>query len=291
MILKLISKPTIGEHSLTFKLIMEYQKYSGAGNKFIIFDNLDDGITNRSETVLGLFENGNNDEIDGVIFVEKSTLGDFWMNYYNRDGTGNSLCGNGLRCTVQFLLDNSLTDKHDLIIESIGKTFSCKVNDDGKITVTFPPPEIIRAGIKLKTALSDWSEDLPCSYINVGTPHIVIFIEDLGLDSLEDVKVNEWGRSIRMHKDLMPEGANVNFIKVTGDNEIAMRTYERGVERETLACGTGALSSAITVFAVKNIIPPIDILVRSGEHLTVGFGYDSNEIGALTLTGGAVRIS
>jgi diaminopimelate epimerase len=87
----------------------------------------------------------------------------------------------------------------------------------------------------------------------------------------------------------MPNGANVNFIKVIG-NEIEMRTYERGVERETLACGTGALSSGIIAFAVKNVIPPVNIRMRSGEYLSVDFKHESGEIGSLSLTGGAVRI-
>jgi diaminopimelate epimerase len=87
----------------------------------------------------------------------------------------------------------------------------------------------------------------------------------------------------------MPDGANVNFVKVTG-GEIKMRTYERGVERETLACGTGALSSGIIAFAVRNVTPPVKILMRSGEFLSVGFEHKSGEIGSLSLTGGAVRI-
>lgn len=273
---------------------MKYQKYSGSGNKFIIFDNLDGSVPDHRNAVLGLFENGANEEIDGVIFIEKSSIGDFWMNYYNRDGTADSLCGNGLRCTVKYLRDNGLTDKNELNIESIGKIFPCVFNPDGRITVSFPPPEIIRTEIKFKVNFSGWSEDLECSYVNVGTPHVVIFIDNIkgGLTLLEDVNVNEWGRNIRMHKDLLPEGANVNFIKVIdpGKSEIKMRTYERGVERETLACGTGALSSAIIAFAVKNTAPPVNVLTSSGEYLTVGFEHSGDEIGALTLTGNAVKI-
>lgn len=273
---------------------MEFQKYSGAGNKFIIFDNIDDGIKNRSEVVLSLFHDGSNEEIDGVIFIEKSEIGDFHMNYYNRDGTADSLCGNGLRCTVRYLLDNNLTGKKNIKIESIGKLFPCTVNDDERITVTFPPPDIIRSHTKLKVDFSGRLEDLNCSYVDVGTPHIVIFIEEIGDGtlSLDDVNVNEWGRNIRMHKDLIPEGANVNFVKITseGNGSIAMRTYERGVERETLACGTGALASGIASFTVKGIRPPVNILARSGEFLTVGFDHNSGEIGALSLTGPAVRI-
>lgn len=271
---------------------MEFQKYSGAGNKFIIFDNRDNSIGDRTKTVLDLFKGGDNEEIDGVIFLESSNAADFHMNYYNRDGTADSLCGNGLRCTVRYIKDNGFAEKNDIIIESIGKLFHSLINDDGRITVTFPSPGIIRSRIKLKVNFSDWSEDLDCSYIDVDTPHIVIFVDEIGNGtlSLEDIKVDEWGRNVRMHKDLMPEGANVNFVTITGENSISMRTYERGVERETLACGTGALASAIAAFTVKGVLPPVDILARSGDTLTVGFSHSADDIGELTLTGPAVRI-
>ena len=273
----------------------QYQKYSGAGNKFIIFDNLDGAINNRSETVVGLFEEGRNDEIDGVIFIEKSVPGDFWMNYYNKDGTDNSLCGNGLRCTVQYLIDNGLTDKNDLQIESVGNLYHSKVVEPNMIRVSFPPPDIIRSDLRLKVNFTGWGEDLRCSFVDVGSPHIVIFIDRIekeNLNSVDDVNVDEWGRGIRMHKDLQPEGANVNFIQLLDSvsSEVAMRTYERGVERETLACGTGALSSGLISFIVKDLKPPIKILTRSGEYLYVDFKTDGNEFAELTLTGKAVRL-
>lgn len=273
----------------------QYQKYSGTGNKFIIFNNLEGNISNHSDTVLNLFEDGSNAEIDGVIFVEKSISGDFWMNYYNKDGTGNSLCGNGLRCTVQYLRDNGLTENNELQIESVGNLYKCIVLAENLISVAFPPPNIVRADLRLKVNFSGWGEDLKCSYVDVGSPHIVIFIDRLQkqeLNTLEEVNVEEWGREIRMHKDLLPDGANVNFVQLLDsvNSEIAMRTYERGVERETLACGTGALSSGLISFIIKEIKPPIKILTRSREFLTVDFKTDGNEFTELTLAGKAVRL-
>ncbi|HLT23614.1 MAG TPA: diaminopimelate epimerase [Ignavibacteria bacterium] len=270
-----------------------YQKYSGAGNKFIIFDNLSDDIADRSEMVVSLFKNGANDEVDGVIFLEKGDPGDFSMNYFNRDGTADSLCGNGLRCTTRFISDNALSPKKLLHIASIGNIYLSGILDDGRITVSFPPPMIIRAEMKLKVNFSGWWEDLPCSYVDVGSPHIVIFIDDIGkgLKSMDEVNVEEWGRNIRMHNDLLPAGANVNFVQVTdpADSSLIIHTYERGVERETLACGTGALSSGIVAFIKKGLQPPINMFTRSGEILSVGFKVDGNEFRELTLTGGAER--
>ena len=104
--------------------------------------------------------------------------------------------------------------------------------------------------------------------------------------------MNEWGRSLRMHKDLQPEGANAHFIKIISDNpgKIAIRSFERGVERETLACGTGAISTAILSNLVKGVKAPVDVLTKSGETLTVSFNKRGDEIRDLTLTGNAVRI-
>lgn len=271
----------------------QFQKYSGAGNKFIIFDNLDNGITAHSQTVLDLFDNGNNNEVDGVIFVEKASTGDFGMNYFNRDGTADSLCGNGLRCTTRFISDNALSEQKLLHISSIGNIYLSGILDDERITVSFPPPQIIRVEMKIKVNFSGWWQDLPCSYVDVGSPHIVIFIEDIddGSIKIDEVNVEEWGRNIRMHKDLLPAGANVNFVSITDPQKasLTLRTYERGVERETLACGTGALSTGIISFIKKGLQPPIEILTRSGEILSVGFKAVDNEFRDLTLTGGAER--
>jgi diaminopimelate epimerase len=274
-------------------MIKLYQKYSGAGNKFIIFDNLESSIADHSSTVIDLFKDGANEEVDGVIFVEQSPIGDFSMNYFNRDGTADSLCGNGLRCMTRFISDNQLSDKKLLHIASIGNVYISGILDDGRITVSFPPPHIIRAEMKLKVNFSGWWEDLPCSYVDVGSPHIVIFIEDIadGTLAMDDINVEEWGRNIRMHKDLLPAGANVNFVSVTDSSKsfLTLRTYERGVERETLACGTGALSAGMISFIKKSISPPVNILTRSGEYLSVGFNTEGNDFKDLTLTGGAVR--
>ena len=271
------------------------QKYSGAGNKFVILNNLDNSITDHTEIVLELMSEAGNEEMDGVIFLERSSIGDFHMNYFNRDGSGNALCGNGLRCTVRYINDNNFSDKKNLILEAVSNTYECNVLDNGEISVAFPPPEKIRTQFQLKVHFVEWWQSLNVSYVDVGSPHIVVFIDEIEkpeVKSLDEVEIMEWGRNIRMHKDLMPEGANVNFVNVVSkeNGEIEIRSYERGVERETLACGTGAISSAIISNLTRGVEQPVKVLTKSGNYLTVGFEVADNEVKNLTLAGPAVRI-
>ncbi len=234
-------------------------------------------------------------EMDGVIFVESSSVADFKMNYFNRDGTGDALCGNGLRCTVKYILDNNLSDKKNLNIEAVSEIYACEYLESGLISVSFPPPVKVKTNFKLKVHFQEWWELLNCSYVDCGSPHIVVFIDEIEkpiVNNLEEVKIVEWGRNIRMHKDLMPEGANVNFVKVISKEkgELEIRSYERGVEGETLACGTGAISSALIFYILRNQNDEIKLLTRSGEYLKVKIDIENGKLNKIYLTGNAVRI-
>lgn len=273
---------------------MTIQKYSGAGNKFIMVDNLNGKVSNRRDFVVSAIEKDGRD-MDGVIFVERSEVADFNMNYFNKDGTGDALCGNGLRCTARFISDNCLSDKKELRIEAVSKIYESRLNEDETIKISFPPPEKVKLNFKLKVHFEGWWEMLNCSYADVGSPHIVVFIDEIEkpkVKSIDEVMIMDWGRNIRMHKDLMPEGANVNFVQVV-DNEkglLSIRSYERGVEGETLACGTGAISSAIVFYATKNQPMPITLLTKSGEVLIVELEIENSKIRKMYLSGNAVRI-
>ena len=268
-------------------------RYSGAGNTFFILNNLNGEITDYAANVNSLIKSDN--KMDGVIFVERSESADFKMNYFNKDGTGNALCGNGLRCTVKFISDKKLSEKTELKLEAVSNFYDCKILSDGEISVKFPPPVKIKTNFKLKVHFQDWWELLNCSYVDVSSPHIVIFIDEIEkpkVKSMDEVDIINWGRNIRMHKDLMPEGANVNFIQVLSydDAELAIRSYERGVEGETLACGTGALSSALIFYLLRKQNNPVRLLTRSGEYLTVYFQIENNKLISFSLTGKAEAI-
>ncbi len=270
------------------------QKYSGAGNKFIMINNLDGAVSDRKKFVLDAIKH-EGEGMDGVIFVETSDAADFKMNYFNRDGTGDALCGNGLRCTARYIADNSLSGKEELLLEAVSNIYESKSNEDGTIRISFPPPERVKLNFKLKVHFEGWWEMLNCSYVDVGSPHIIVFIDEIEkpvVNELEEIKIIDWGRNIRMHKDLMPEGANVNFVKVDDIERslLSIRSYERGVEGETLACGTGALSAAIVFHALRGQELPVMLLTRSGEFLKVDLEIIDRKIRRVFLSGNAVRI-
>jgi len=270
------------------------QKYSGAGNTFIMINNLDNVVIDRKKFVLDAIER-EGEGMDGVIFLERSEVADFKMNYFNKDGTGDALCGNGLRCTARYIADNSLSDKKELLLEAVSRIFESKHNEDGTIRISFPPPEKVKLNFKLKVHFEGWWEMLDCSYVDVGSPHIIVFIDEIEkpiVNDLEEVKIIDWGRNIRMHKDLMPEGANVNFVKVdeTENGLLSIRSYERGVEGETLACGTGAISAAIVFHALRGQALPVRLLTKSGEFLEVDLEIADKKIRKIFLSGNAVRI-
>lgn len=268
-------------------------KYTGAGNNFLMINNLDLKINNFEHIVKDLCSKVENKEIDGVIFVETTLKADLKMNYFNRDGSGGSLCGNGLRCTVRYSLDEKLTKKEKLTVEAVDKIYKCEVVDEKNIRVEMPDPAAINPSFKLKVNFGEWWEELECAYVDCGSPHIVVFIDDIKkplVNNLDEVNIEEWGRNIRMHRDLMPDGANVNFVQAAGDDEIHTRTFERGVERETLSSGTGSISSAIISYIKRNVNTPVKVLPKYGEYITIDFTDDDGKIKNLTITGGANRI-
>jgi len=275
--------------------MIDYQKYSGAGNTFLIVNNLNNQILNHSETVLELIKIPGNEFFDGVIFIEESSIADFHMNYYNKDGTGNALCGNGLRCTMKYLIDNNISKKQILTLEAVSKIYDCNLISEDEICVGFSPPKTIRLNFNLKVHFSEWWQSLNVSYVDIGSPHIIVFIDEIKepiIKSINEIPVYVWGKYLRMHKDLMPEGANINFIEILSKekSELAIRSFERGVEAETLACGTGALSSAIVSYKNRDIKTPIKLLTKSGEYLTVNFNIINNQIRNLSLSGKAIQI-
>ncbi|MFA5012645.1 MAG: diaminopimelate epimerase [Ignavibacteria bacterium] len=273
--------------------MIDFKRYSGAGNKFLILNNLGSSINSNRDVVIELMQE--NSGFDGVIFVEPSSIADYKMNYFNKDGTGDALCGNGLRCTARFLKDEGFINNEIVLIEGVGKIYDCRFIDDGEISVGFPPPAKMKFNFKLKVHFEEWWQLINASYVDVGSPHVIIFVEDIEkpiVNNLDEIPLDEWGKYVRMHKDFLPDGVNSHFVKVIDaeKGELQIRSFERGVEGETLACGTGSLSSAISAYAVKSVKTPVRLLTRSGEYLTVNFSVVEGVIRELKLKGGAVEI-
>jgi diaminopimelate epimerase len=272
---------------------MKYSVYSGAGNDFVMINNWDNEVPfeKQSDFALKICKE-QFPEIDGVIFAdkpkEKESL--IRMNYFNRDGSYGAMCGNGARCIVQFSIDEGLVNQSVFNLEAVGKTYKAKIKGNNIVKISFPPP----SEIKLNIVLED--KALKVNWVKVGSEHIVLFIKEeankkvLNASSLDDVKVNELGKELRFSRQFQPKGANVNFADIISENEIRIRTYERGVERETLACGTGIISSAVVSSLLGKVNPPVKVLVQSGEWLTVDFKNINGKISNLSLEGSARKI-
>lgn len=245
-----------------------FYKMSGSGNDFIIIDNragvvpedlVDEMIVKTCRRQLSI-------GADGFILIEKSDKADFKWRFYNSDGSQADMCGNGARCTARFALEQGIA-KSPMTWETLVGILSAEV--DGAVAkVNMPKPHDIRFDYSLMLD----GERLPINSANTGVPHAVLFS-----DSIDNIEIVSLGRAIRYHSDYAPKGANVNFAAIDGENAIAVRTYERGVEDETLACGTGSIASALIASHKFGMTSPVSVRTRGGEILKVHFSKDGDD--------------
>jgi len=269
--------------------LTSYEKMSGAGNTFIMFDGRDlpDDIDlgELAPTICdGARDHGG---ADGLIAVYPWVEGDFEMRYYNRDGSTGMMCGNGGRCAVRFAADHGYVGDPDAIsFINAGVPYRAALTERG-VRVEFPDPR----RFKLNFKLSFLGDMRTCHYADVGTPHAVMLVDEMGIVDLTHVSqldIDVWGKTLRHHPDFAPGGANANFVEVLPESSgIRLRTFERGVEAETGACGTGAISSAIITSALRGMEPPIMVITTSGATLWVDFRIASGHVTDVSLEGDA----
>jgi len=276
---------------------MKYSIYSGAGNDFVMIYNWDNQVPfDKQKDFTIKICNEKFKQIDGVIFLDEPQGAEvaFRMNYYNRDGSYGAMCGNGARCIAQYAVDEGVVKTSDFSLEAVDKLYKAEVIGNNIVKIHFPPPEEYKLNIEVTNVIN--KQSLNVHWIRAGSEHIVLYIDDdknrkaLAVDNLDEVSINEWGDVLRHHKQFQPKGANVNFVNVISNSEIRIRTYERGVERETLACGTGIISSAIISNLLGKVTAPVKVLVQSGERLKVDFKNDNGTISDLSLEGSARKI-
>jgi diaminopimelate epimerase len=239
---------------------IEFFKMSGSGNDFIIIDNRlnvvnENGLSNfiakvcRRKMAVGA---------DGFILVEHSEKADFRWRFFNSDGSIAEMCGNGARCTARFAYLNDIAGPN-MSFETLAGIIDAQVIDDRvKVKMTDPSKFKTNDTIDLKNG------PLSISSINTGVPHVVIVKEQI-----DNAPMVDMGREIRFHEHFSPAGTNVNLTSYITDHTIAIRTYERGVEDETLACGTGAVACAIVMAHKMKIESPINVLTKSGGYLKI----------------------
>ncbi len=267
---------------------LNYTKMSGAGNTFIVLDGrelpagLDLGAL-APEICDGALEHGG---ADGLMAIEPWEDGDFRMHYFNRDGSTGMMCGNGGRCAVRFAVDHGFVrDPGAVSFINAGVIYSAELTDRG-VRLSFPDPRSFRLGFGIR--LPDG--DQRCHFADVGTPHAIIFVDEmaLGREHIAALDLERLGAAVRHNDAFAPDGANANFVEVLPeDSAIALRTFERGVEAETGACGTGAVSSAIVASMLRGLTPPVTVTTTSGARLRVDFRRDGDRVSDVSLEGDA----
>lgn len=259
-------------------MLVEFTKMNGAGNDFVLIDNRNQKLSLLPEQIAGLCNRQKAIGADGLILLEKSSNGkaDFAWKFYNNDGSQAEMCGNGARCFASFI--RRLTGREDEIsFETLSGIIHAEFQDP-LVKVSLTPPSELRLGVRLQ-----WEgEEREIHFLNTGVPHAVYFVEELA-----SVPVQKWGASLRHHNGFSPRGTNVNFVQVLEPHSIRVRTYERGVEAETLACGTGVTAAALITARVYDWPSPVTVLTQGGERLQVGFCWSGEDFKDVTLTGPA----
>ncbi len=243
--------------------MIKFTKAVATGNDFIIIDNrnsvLKGDLSGMAKRLCDRFYGVG---ADGLLLVEKSSTADFKMRIFNSDGSEAEMCGNGSRCIALYAHSKKIAAA-DMKIETIAGILNANVQ--GQIVkVKLTDPKDIQWNLCLMIHECPYKINLA----NTGVPHVIHFVDDL-----EAIEVKKLGPKMRYHEEFSPNGANVNFVKIADKdkNKIAVRTYERGVEDETLACGTGAVASAIISAEAEKLVSPITVETRSGELLKVYF--------------------
>jgi len=234
-----------------------FSKYQGTGNDFILIDDRDRKCPiQNAEHIRTLCDRRFGIGADGLILLRSSSCADYTMQFFNPDGSEPGMCGNGLRCFIHFLKTLGM-HQETYRIEVKQRIFTCHFEEE-RIHVVFQNPQVIQWDIPLQIE----KEKLSVHVVDTGVPHAVIFDE-----RLEQIDLVQLGRKIRFHPAFSPNGVNVNFAFILPSGEILMRTYERGVEGETLMCGTGAVAVAYAAFKKYQLRNPIQIRAPKNEQL------------------------
>lgn len=244
-------------------------KMHGAGNDFVMIDDRAERFpTDDRDFIARLANRPDGIGCEGVILVRKSARVDFAMRFFNPDGGEAELCGNGARCVAAFAYATGIVASRTMCFETRAGDIRAEVLPGDRVTVLLPDPK-----------------DLRPNFVNSGVPHAIVPVDDL-----VNAPVLTQGRKIRYADDFAPAGTNVDFVKWTGPNSLAIRTYERGVEAETFACGTGSVAAALVGVAQYGLNFPVVVKTARGYELVIDGRWDGSHFTSITLTGPVQRV-
>jgi len=263
-----------------------FVKMAGAGNDFIIIEarkNLD-----YAKFAKAVCARQNGVGADGVLVLDKSTVSDYRMRIINADGSQAQMCGNGARCMAAYIVANFKPAKALFGMETLAGEILAEVKDE-VVRVRLSNPKDYRPNLNITVA----NQKLEVHFIDTGVPHTIVFV-----DGLQEVNTNSLGALIRNHPRFAPQGTNVDFVERAREGMVSVRTYERGVEAETLACGTGAVASALIAYlhahpnAKKQKDASMKVSTAGKEILEVTFDLDEgHQIDNVWLKGSARLIA
>jgi diaminopimelate epimerase len=257
--------------------MLRFTKMSGAGNDFVMIDNRAGNVHLNSDQIARICDRHRGIGADGILLLEEARNdADFRMRYFNNDGSEAEMCGNGARCFARFA-HKVAGAAEKVSFETPAGVIGAELQDE-LVTLQMSKPTDLRLNIALRLA----GKTKTVHFINSGVPHVIVPVSQI-----DDVDVRRDGEAIRYHEMFSPKGANINFLEKRGPKQVAIRTYERGVENETLACGTGVVASALIFAATENAGGPVSVIVRSGSELSVDFKKDGDRFRDVTLTGPA----
>ena len=262
-------------------ILIPFWKMSGSGNDFIVIDNRERTVPSRAYARFAKETCRRRRSIgaDGLIVVETSRRAAYRWRLFNSDGSQAAMCGNGARCVAMYAFLNGFAPASHKFETLAGIMEAGIVGHIVRIGLR--DPRVLARGMSLD--LEDGKVEL--DWIDSGVPHAVLFV-----DNVETVAVGELGPQIRYHEVFSPHGTNVDFVSVSNSSSLLVRTYERGVEGETLACGTGVAAAACAAGLRLAVEPPVKVATRGGDVLTVSFDRDGDTPTSMWLEGEARHV-
>lgn len=248
---------------------IHFVKMHGAGNDFVMIDDrAGDFPADDYMRVAAMATRRYGIGCEGVILVQKSDVADFRMRFFNPDGSEAELCGNGARCVAAFAREIGAAKSDRMTFETIAGTIAAEIVDASLVRIAMPQPR-------------DFGDD----FVVEGVPHKIVVVENLAKTDVETK-----GRRIRMSSEFAPAGTNVDFVVYRSPNRVTIRTYERGVEAETGACGTGAVAAAVVGVKDYGLEFPVQVKTAQGYELVVDGAFTGDAFSSLTLTGPVKRV-
>jgi len=260
-------------------MIVRFTKMNGAGNDFVLIDNRDGKIKLQSDDIVKICHRQRGVGADGLMLLVPSRQGkaDWAWDFYNNDGSTAEMCGNGARCFARYIQRAIPATNGRTSFETIAGVISAAFEGD-RVRVNLTNPKDLRLNEQIQLSIGQTA----VHSLNTGVPHAVIFVPNA-----DKAMVQNLGHEVRFHQHFAPRGTNVNFVQVLGSGQIRVRTYERGVEGETLACGTGVTASAIIASKLHGFHSPVTVKVQGGDTLEVSFREDNGTLKDVFLTGPA----